>query len=80
MKMFFWCHVTHINSVKMHSERITQKDEEPVNDLMHDEIEFPVPEKKFRKIETGNSICINVFCYQNKLTFLIYISDQKSKI
>ena len=24
-----------------------------------------------------NNICINVFCYENKLTFPIYISDQK---
>ena len=24
-----------------------------------------------------NNICINVFCYGNKLTFPIYISDQK---
>ena len=31
----------------------------------------------FTKIETKNSICINVFCYENKLTFPICISDQK---
>ena len=24
-----------------------------------------------------NNICINAFCYENKLTFPIYISDQK---
>ena len=24
-----------------------------------------------------NNICINAFCYENKLTFSIYISDQK---
>ena len=24
-----------------------------------------------------NNICINVFCYENKLNFLIYFSDQK---
>ena len=34
-------------------------------------------EKDFSKIETKNNICINVFCYQNKLIFPIYISDQK---
>ena len=26
-----------------------------------------------------NNICINVFCYENKLTFPVYISDQKVK-
>ena len=36
-----------------------------------------MPEKFFSKIETKNNICINVFCYENKLTFPIYISDQK---
>ena len=34
-------------------------------------------EKDFSKIEKKNNICINVFCYENKLVFPIYISDQK---
>ena len=34
-------------------------------------------ENFFSKTETKNNICINVFCYENKLTFPIYISDQK---
>ena len=34
-------------------------------------------EKDFSKTETKNSICINMFCYENKLTFPIYVSDQK---
>ena len=36
-----------------------------------------MPEKDISKIEIKNNICINVFCYENKLTFLIFISDQK---
>ena len=74
-KCFVWCHVTHINLVKIHPERIKQKDKGLANDLDYDGIEFPVQEKEFSKIETKNSICINVFCYENKLTFPIYISD-----
>ena len=31
----------------------------------------------FSKTERKNKICINVFCYESKLTFPIYISDQK---
>ena len=31
----------------------------------------------FSKIEKKNNICINVFCHENKLTFPIYLSDQK---
>ena len=34
-------------------------------------------EKDFSKIEKKNNFCINVFCYENKLTFPIYVSDQK---
>ena len=33
--------------------------------------------KGFSKIERKNKICINVYCYENKLAFLIYISDQR---
>ena len=42
-----------------------------------DWIEFPVQEKDFDKIEVKNNICINVFGYENKLVFSIYISDKK---
>ena len=34
-------------------------------------------EKDFSKIETKNNIRINVFCYENKLNFPVYLSDQK---
>ena len=35
--------------------------------------------KDFRKIKKMNNICINVFGYENGLTFPIYVSDQKLK-
>ena len=76
-KCFFWCHVRHFNPVKIHSERITQTDKKFVNNLVYDGIEFPLREKDFNKIETKSSICINVVCYENKLVFPIYISDQE---
>ena len=46
-------------------------------ELNYDEIEFSVQEKDFNKIEVKNNICINVFGYENKFVFPIYISDQK---
>ena len=76
-KCFLWCHVRHINPVKMHPERITQNNENLANDLDYDRIGLLVREKDFSKIETKNNICINVFCYENRLTFPIYISNQK---
>ena len=36
-------------------------------------------EKDFSKIEVQNNICINVFGYENKLVFPVYISDQTFK-
>ena len=33
--------------------------------------------KKIDKTEVTNKICINVFCYENKLTYPDHISDQK---
>ena len=51
-KCFLWCHVKHINLVKIHSERITQNDKEFANDLDYDRIDFPVREKDFSKTET----------------------------
>ena len=74
-KCFLWCHVRHINPVKIHPERITQNDKKLANDLDYDRVGFHVREKDFSKIETKNNICINVFCYENRLTFPIYISD-----
>ena len=75
--VFFSFYVRNINPGKIHPERITQNDKKFVNDLNYDKIGFPVQEKDFSKIETKSSICINVFCYEKKLVFPIYISDQK---
>ena len=41
-KCFLWCHVRHINPVKIHSERITQNDKKLANNLSFDGTEFPV--------------------------------------
>ena len=79
LKYFLWCHVRHINLVKIHPERIKRKDKKLANSLNYDGIEFPVRNKDFSKIETKNNICIKVFYYENKLTFPIYVSDQKSE-
>ena len=54
-----------------------QADKKLANNINYDGVEFPVRKKDFSKIETKNDICINVFCYENKLTFPIYNSDQE---
>ena len=76
-KCFLWCHVRHINLSKEHPERILKTDKKIAEKIDYDEIEFPVQEKDFSKIEMKNNICINVVGYENKLVFPIYVSDQK---
>ena len=55
-KCFLWCHVRHINPVKIHPERITREDKKLANDLDYDRVGFPVPEKDISKIEIKNNI------------------------
>ena len=65
-KCFLWCHVRHINPMKIHPEKITQKDKELVNDHNYDGTEFPVQGKYLifnSKIEKKNKICFDFFCY-----------------
>ena len=76
-KCFLWGHVRHVNLVKIYPERITREYKKLVNNLNYDGVGSPVREKDFSKIEKKNDICINVFCYENKLIFLIYISNEK---
>ena len=75
--MFLWCHVRHINPSKEHPEIILKTDKKIAEKLNYDEIEFPVQEKDFSKIEVKSNICINVFGYENEMVFPIYVSDQK---
>ena len=41
------------------------------------ELSFMLEKKILSKIETKSNICIKVCCYENKLVFPIYISNQK---
>ena len=63
-KCFLWCHVRHINPVKIHPDRIKQTDKELAKDLDYNGIKFPQDKEDFSKIETKNNICINVYCYE----------------
>ena len=66
-----------MKSTKIHPERITKAGKNMVNNLDYEGIKFPVFKKDFIKIEKKNSICINVFCYENNLIYHVYLSDEK---
>ena len=76
---FLWCHIRHLNLIKTHPEIITKKDKEIVNELNYEGIKLLASKKDCCKIERQNNICINVLCYENKLTYPVYLSDQKFK-
>ena len=76
-KYFLWCHIRHLNLVKTNPERITKEDMEMINDLDYEGMEFPISKKDYCKLEKQNNICINVFSYENGMTYPIYLSDQK---
>ena len=64
-------------STKEHPGEIKKVDRRlAANNLNYNEIEFPVQENFFKKIEVQNNICINVFGYENKLVFPIYVSNK----
>ena len=48
-----------------------------VNDLDCKDIEFPVSRKDYSRIEQKNNIFINAFCYENGLTYPVYVSNEK---
>ena len=45
----FICHVRHINPVKIHPERFTQKDKELFSGLNYDGIEFSVDKENLQR-------------------------------
>ena len=72
-----WCHTRHLNLVEKNPQRIAKEDRKLVNKLDYEGISFPVSKKDYCRIKMQNKICINVFSYENKLTYLVYLSDQK---
>ena len=74
---FRWCHVRHLNPQKTNPQRIKKSDKEYIKNLDYSGIEFPVTTKQYNKIEKQNEININVFGYENKQPYPIYVSKEK---
>ena len=45
--------------------------------ISYEGIDFPVSNRDYCTIEVQNKICINVLCYENKVVYPVYLSDQK---
>ena len=48
-----------------------------VSKLNYERTNFPVSKKDYCFIEAQNKIFINVFYYENKVVYPVYLSDQK---
>ena len=74
---FRWCHIRHLNPQEKDPQRIKKVDKAYIDKLNYTGIEFPVTVKQINKIEKQNNICINLFGYEEKQKFPIYISKEK---
>ena len=76
---FRWCHIRHLNPQTKYPERIKKEDKKMINELNYDEIDFPLSQKHYNKVEKQNSIRINVFGYEHGQPFPIHISKETFK-
>ena len=74
---FRWCHIRHLNPQDKDPQRIKKTDKQYIEKLDYSSIEFPVTVKQINKIEKQNNICINLFGFEEKQIFPIYISKEK---
>ena len=62
-KCFLWCHIRHLNLVKIHPERIKKEDENMINDPNYERI-FPISKKDNLRIERQSNSCM---CFVMKM-------------
>ena len=74
---FRWCHIRLLKPQDKDPQRIKRCDKEYINKLDYSGIEFPVTVKQYNKIENQNEININVFGYENKQPYPIFVSKEK---
>ena len=75
-KFFLWYNVRYLNCNGKKLIRITKKDKKISERLNYDRIKFPISKKDYFKISVKNKININVFSYEDKIIYPIYLSDQ----
>ena len=76
-KCFLWCHVRHLKLGYKNPQIIRKEDREVFKKLNYQGVDFPVSKKDYGKIEVLNKININVFCYENKVVYPVYLPDQR---
>ena len=71
--------VRHLNLDGSKLCRITKKNKKIAKGLNYSSVDFPVSKKYYGKIEVLNGINVNVFCYENKMIYPVYLSNNVFK-
>ena len=71
-KCFLWCHVRHLCPIDKNPQRITKKTENLLIILTMRVLIFLSQKKIIVKLNRK----VNVFCYENKTNYPVYLSDQ----
>ena len=71
---FRWCHIRYLNPRDKDAQRIKKTDRKMVQELNYQAVEFPVAAKHYTKIEVQNNININVFGYEDRQFYPIFVS------
>ena len=74
---FRWCHIRHLNPQEKDPQRSKKDDKQYIKNLDYQGIKFPLNINQYNKVEKQNSIRINVFGYEEKQPFPIYVSKEK---
>ena len=76
---FRWCQKRYLNSQEKEPQRSKKSGKRMVEGLNYQGIEFLVSAKDYTKIEMQNSINVNVFGYENKQFYPIFVSKQHNE-
>ena len=71
------CHVRYLHPMDKNPARITKSDKKHARELDYRGVQFPVKTKDYDKIERQNGIRVNVFGYERKQVFPIYVSSER---
>ena len=75
---FRWCHIRYLSPQTKDPQRIKKANKDFIKQLNYDGVEFPITEKQY-KVKIQNNIDINVFRYEDKQPYPLYVSKEKNK-
>ena len=68
-KCFLWCHIKHLDPLRIHPERITKANNKMINDLYCEGIKFPVSKKILARLKRKTIFALMYFVMK-----IIYLS------